>query len=85
MLADLGYDVWLGNARGNRYSRQHITNDPDGWRGNRRKFWTFSWDEIGQIDIPAMIYYYISAITNERRLHYMLVIHRVQHHSLLWL
>lgn len=70
MLADLGYDVWLGNARGNRYSRQHTTNDPDGWRGNRRKFWSFSWDEIGRIDIPAMIEY-VTVMTGEWRMHYV--------------
>jgi len=34
VVARAGYDVWLGNSRGNRYSRGHIkytTNDAEFW------------------------------------------------------
>ncbi|KAG6460444.1 lipase 3-like [Manduca sexta] len=48
-----GYDVWMGNARGNKYSRKHVTLDPD----TDKEFWDFSWDEIGQIDLPTTIDY----------------------------
>ena len=36
-LADLGYDVWLGNTRGNVYSRQHLELEP-----NENQFWHYS-------------------------------------------
>uniref|UniRef100_A0A182JI73 AB hydrolase-1 domain-containing protein n=1 Tax=Anopheles atroparvus TaxID=41427 RepID=A0A182JI73_ANOAO len=57
LLADAGYDVWLANTRGNRYSRQHITLSPED-----AEFWNFSWHEKGMRDLPAMIDF----ILNER-------------------
>lgn len=36
ILADQGYDVWLGNARGNLYSKAHVTYNVDS-----PAFWNF--------------------------------------------
>lgn len=52
LLSDAGYDVWLGNTRGNKYSRHHASkhvHHPD--------FWQFSIDEIALHDLPAMLDY----------------------------
>jgi len=38
IAVERGYDVWLGNSRGNSYSRDHIKLDPNG-----KEFWDFSW------------------------------------------
>ncbi|XP_039290819.1 lipase 1 isoform X2 [Nilaparvata lugens] len=65
VLAREGWDVWLGNARGNAYSRAHILLNPSG-----SKFWDFSWHEMGTKDLPAMIDYVLSR-TGRRQLHYI--------------
>ena len=52
VAARAGYDVWLGNSRGNTYSRSHVSLDPD---HNEKKFWDFSWYEMGAYDLPAVI------------------------------
>ncbi|XP_030384539.1 lipase 3 [Scaptodrosophila lebanonensis] len=64
-FADAGYDVWLGNARGNLYSRQNTKMSV-----NHPYFWKFSWHEIGAYDLPAMIDY-VLAETGEKALHYV--------------
>ncbi|KAF2898135.1 hypothetical protein ILUMI_08040, partial [Ignelater luminosus] len=54
ILADAGYDVWMPNVRGNRYSRKHIKLDPS---DDAKKFWDFSWHEIAMNDVPVMVDY----------------------------
>lgn len=64
LLADEGFDVWLGNARGNIYSRLNTRISVD-----NPKFWYFDWHEIGTIDIPTMIDYILET-TGEQQIHY---------------
>ena len=49
VLADAGFEVWLGNARGNVFS----------WRHERlaissAAYWAFSFDELARYDTPAL-------------------------------
>ena len=54
-LAKAGYDVWLINTRGNRYSRQHVQLSP-----SDAAFWNFTWHEKGIYDLPAVIDYMLN-------------------------
>lgn len=50
VLYELGYDVWLGNNRGNKYSHKHLTKKLDS-----KDFWDFCIDEFALFDIPDTI------------------------------
>ena len=47
-FANRGFDVWLGNMRGNYYSREHHRLS-----ANDKEFWEFSFDEMARYDLTA--------------------------------
>ncbi|KAK2664970.1 hypothetical protein Ddye_003544 [Dipteronia dyeriana] len=60
ILADHGFDVWVGNVRGTRWSHGHISlsvKDKD--------FWDFSWQELAFYDLAKMIQY-INLVTSSK-------------------
>uniref|UniRef100_T1J4D9 Partial AB-hydrolase lipase domain-containing protein n=1 Tax=Strigamia maritima TaxID=126957 RepID=T1J4D9_STRMM len=61
-VADKGYDLWIGNFRGNLYYSRHVNHSKFS-----QKFWDFSWDDQGYYDIPAMIDHILET-TNYKKL-----------------
>ncbi|KAI3803734.1 hypothetical protein L1987_31895 [Smallanthus sonchifolius] len=60
ILADRGFDVWVGNVRGTKWSHGHASlSDGD------KEFWDWSWQELALYDLEAMLTY-INSITNSK-------------------
>lgn len=50
-FADQGFDVWMANSRGNRFSKNHTYKEPS----IDDDYWNFSFYELGKFDQPALI------------------------------
>ena len=64
-LAKRGYDVWLGNFRGNTYSNSHVSKSL-----KSVDYWKFSFDQLIAHDLPAM-FNCVLKTTQQRRLAYV--------------
>ncbi|KAL7598731.1 hypothetical protein Lser_V15G24564 [Lactuca serriola] len=52
VLADHGFDVWVGNVRGTKWSHGHESlSDGD------KEFWDWSWEEMALYDLETMLSY----------------------------
>lgn len=65
VLVERGYDVWLGNNRGNKYSKKSTRYSPAS-----NDFWNFSMDQFAFHDIPDSISYILST-THQPSLSYI--------------
>lgn len=65
ILFDVGYDVWLGNNRGNTYSRKHTK-----FSSNPEIFSNFGWHEIAMHDLPAMMNFVLQH-TQQNQINYV--------------
>uniref|UniRef100_A0A8D0P1S1 Lipase n=1 Tax=Sus scrofa TaxID=9823 RepID=A0A8D0P1S1_PIG len=65
LLADFCYDVWMGNSRGNTWSRKHLK-----FSLKSQEYWAFSLDEMAKYDLPATINFILEK-TGQEQLYYV--------------
>ena len=63
---DAGHDVWLGNFRGNSYGLKHTNPAYE----KDVRFWQFSWEEHGRLDLPATLGY-VKRVTGVSQISYI--------------
>ena len=68
VLADAGYEVWMGNDRGDGLSMRNKYYTPD-----QSEFWNFTYDQMAQYDLPTMINFTLAnaALRNQKTLAYI--------------
>jgi lysosomal acid lipase/cholesteryl ester hydrolase len=60
-----GFDVWLGNNRGNDFSLGHVK-----YTSKQKEFWDFDQEQMGLYDSPGFIDY-ITNLRNDSKLTYV--------------
>lgn len=67
LAADEGYDVWLPNHRGSRYSMKHVhyTSEP-----SSKRYWNYTFHEHGVQDLKSIVDYVLE-VTGEKTLSYI--------------
>lgn len=66
VLADAGYDVWMSNIRGNRYSRKHRYYNTES-----EEYWDFSWHDVAMYDVPKIVDYILDFKGSGTKIVYM--------------
>ncbi|KAI8894203.1 Alpha/Beta hydrolase protein [Globomyces pollinis-pini] len=69
VLHDAGFDVWLANTRGNKYSFGHSKLDLNTWSG-LSEYWSYSIDHLAEYDLPATVDFILN-FTNSPKLNYI--------------
>ncbi|CAN0878880.1 Triacylglycerol lipase 1 [Linum grandiflorum] len=60
ILADQGFDVWVGNVRGTFWSHGHVSLSEDD-----KEFWDWSWQELAMYDLAEMMHHIYSATSSK--------------------
>uniref|UniRef100_T1KPH7 Partial AB-hydrolase lipase domain-containing protein n=1 Tax=Tetranychus urticae TaxID=32264 RepID=T1KPH7_TETUR len=62
VLGNGEFDVWVANNRGTSYSMNHTRLDPY----TDAKFWDYSFADMGEYDLPAMVDYVIAKTEHDK-------------------
>jgi pimeloyl-ACP methyl ester carboxylesterase len=62
-LAHKGYNVWVGNNRGTKFSMRHTKLDSS---RDTKEFYDYSFFELGKYDLPANIDYVLKATGKDK-------------------
>ena len=65
ILGNAGYDVWMGNNRGSKYSKGHITLSP-----SDHAYWNYYQEDMARHDLPTFINY-ITEKTGQEKISYI--------------
>ena len=72
LLVDAGYDLWLNNSRGNRFSRDHQKIDLNMCTKEEFKaYYDFSFQEMAEYDQPALWKYVLNFTQTKHKITYI--------------